>query len=99
MKYQFSWLKAEIASLPKGSSYEVSHRIQSFDQTNRGLVDRMVVGSEVNAQKRTRERLIESLQIGAKEMLETEIMFESDTIMTTIDIPMPHWAEKARAMS
>ena len=53
----------------------------------------------VNAQERTRERLIESLQIGAKEMLETEIMFESDTIMTTVDIPMPHWAEKAGAMS
>jgi len=23
----------------------------------------------------------------------------SDTIMTTIEIPMPHWAEKAGAMS
>ncbi|MCX5863324.1 MAG: type II toxin-antitoxin system HicB family antitoxin [Deltaproteobacteria bacterium] len=32
----------------------------------------------VNAQERTRERLI-----------------ESDTIMTTIEIPMPPWAEKA----
>jgi predicted RNase H-like HicB family nuclease len=29
----------------------------------------------VNAQERTCERLIESLQIGAKEMLETEITF------------------------
>jgi hypothetical protein len=28
-------------------------------------------------------------------MKETEITFESDTIMTTIEIPMPHWAEKA----
>jgi len=36
----------------------------------------------VNAQERTRERLI-----------------ESDTIMTTIEIPMPHWAEKAGARS
>ena len=53
----------------------------------------------VNAQERTRERLIESLQIGATEMLETEVTFESDTIMTTIEIPMPHWAEKARVMS
>jgi hypothetical protein len=35
----------------------------------------MVVGSGVNAQERTRERLIESLQIGAKEMLETEVTF------------------------
>jgi len=31
------------------------------------------------------------------EMLESEITFESDTIMTTIVIPMPHWAEKAWA--
>ena len=53
----------------------------------------------VNAQELTRERLIESLQIGAKEMLETEVTFESDTIMATIEIPMPHWAEKAGARS
>jgi len=66
------------------SLYELNHAIQSFDQTNRGLVDRLVV---------------ESLQIGAKEMLETEITFESDTIMTTVEIPMPHWAEKAGARS
>ena len=53
----------------------------------------------VNAQERTRERLIESLQIGAKEMLETEITFESDTIITTIEIPMPHWAEVVSCMT
>jgi hypothetical protein len=47
-------------------------------------VDRLVIGS---------------LQIGTKEMLETEITFELDTIMTTIEIPMPHWAEKAGARS
>ena len=43
--------------------------------------------------------VVGSLQIGATEMLETEITFESDTIMTTTDIPMPHWAEKAGARS
>ena len=38
--------------------------------------------------------VVESLQIGSKEMLETEITFESDTIMTTIEILIPHWAER-----
>ena len=28
-----------------------------------------------------------------------ERLIESDTIMTTIEIPMPHWAEKAGARS
>ena len=41
----------------------------------------------VNAQERTRNKLIESLRIGAKEMLDTEIPFEADAIMTTIDVP------------
>ena len=43
--------------------------------------------------------LLDLLQIGAKEIHETEITFESDTIMTTIEIPMPHWAEKAGVRS
>ena len=64
------------------------------------LVDRLVVGSaRSHRQERTRERLIESIQIGATEMLETEITFESDTIMTTIEITMPHWAGKAGTRS
>jgi len=53
----------------------------------------------VNAQERTRELLIESLKIGAKEMLETEVTFQSDTIMTTIEIPVPQWAEDSAARS
>jgi hypothetical protein len=32
----------------------------------------------VNAQERTKEDLIESLEIGAKEMLETDISFEPE---------------------
>jgi predicted RNase H-like HicB family nuclease len=43
----------------------------------------------VNAQERTREKLIESLIIGAREMMESEISFEKDAIMTTIEVPDP----------
>jgi predicted RNase H-like HicB family nuclease len=46
----------------------------------------------VNAQEKTKDDLIESLKIGAKEMLETEIGFEADAYMATIDIPDPVWA-------
>jgi len=46
----------------------------------------------VNAQERTRERLLESLQIGAKEMLASEVPFEASAEMTTIDVPDPAWA-------
>jgi predicted RNase H-like HicB family nuclease len=46
----------------------------------------------VNAQERTKEELIESLKIGAKEMLESEISFEPGAQMTTINVPEPEWA-------
>ena len=46
----------------------------------------------VNAQEKTREELIESLKIGAKEMLETEISFEPGCIMENLEIPEPEWA-------
>jgi predicted RNase H-like HicB family nuclease len=46
----------------------------------------------VNAQEKTRKRLIESLKIGAREMLATEIAFEPKTEMTTIEVPDPIWA-------
>lgn len=45
----------------------------------------------VNAQEKTKEKLIESLIIGAEEMLSLEIPFEPDGIMTTIDIPEQSW--------
>ena len=41
----------------------------------------------VNAQEKTKTELIESLRIGAQEMLATEITFEPDTLMTTISVP------------
>jgi predicted RNase H-like HicB family nuclease len=46
----------------------------------------------VNAQERTRDRVVESLRIGAQEMLATEVPFEVDAMMTTIEIPTPTWA-------
>lgn len=45
----------------------------------------------VNAQEKTREKLIESLVIGAEEMLSLEVPFEPDAVMTTIDIPEQLW--------
>ena len=41
----------------------------------------------VNAQERTREALVESLRIGAEDMLATGVPFEPGTEMITIDIP------------
>ena len=41
----------------------------------------------VNAQEKTKAELIESLKIGAEDMLATEVPFESGAEMTVIDIP------------
>jgi predicted RNase H-like HicB family nuclease len=46
----------------------------------------------VNAQEKTKSGLIESLKIGAQDMLDTDIDFEPDSFMTTISIPDPQWA-------
>ena len=45
----------------------------------------------VNAQEKTREELLESLRIGAEEMLATDVPFISDAQLTTIDVPNPGW--------
>jgi len=47
----------------------------------------------VNAQEKTRHKLIESLKAGAIEMLLTEVPFEPDTQMTTIEVPEAVWDE------
>ncbi len=41
----------------------------------------------VNAQEKTKKQLIESLRIGAEEMLDTSVPFESDAEMITVDVP------------
>ncbi|HRX03177.1 MAG: type II toxin-antitoxin system HicB family antitoxin [Anaerolineae bacterium] len=46
----------------------------------------------VNAQEKTREEVIESLRIGAAEMLALEVPFEPDSTMIVVDVPTPEWA-------
>ena len=43
----------------------------------------------VNAQEKTRERLIESLRIGAEDMLHTDVEFQPGAQMMTIEIADP----------
>ena len=45
----------------------------------------------VNAQERTKEELIESLIIGAEDMLSLEVPFDPGAVMTTIDVPEQSW--------
>jgi hypothetical protein len=49
----------------------------------------------VNAQEKKKDALIESLRIGAEDMLMTEIQFEPDSIMTTINVKEPGRAASA----
>jgi predicted RNase H-like HicB family nuclease len=46
----------------------------------------------VNAQERTRQAVVESLKIGARDMLETQVPFEPDSTMSFVDVPDPKWA-------
>ena len=43
----------------------------------------------VNAQEKTLEALIESLRIGAEEMLATEVPFEPQGMMVVVEVPEP----------
>jgi len=47
----------------------------------------------VNAQERTKAKLIESLRVGAEDMLDTEVPFEPGVEMTMIDISVPTWTK------
>jgi hypothetical protein len=47
----------------------------------------------VNAQEKKKTELIESLRIGAEDMLDTEVPFEPGGEMTTVDITDPIWAK------
>jgi predicted RNase H-like HicB family nuclease len=49
--------------------------------------------SGVNAQEKTKAKLIESLRIGAEDMLDTEVPFELGAEMTMIDISDPTWTK------
>uniref|UniRef100_A0A7C3V6D3 Type II toxin-antitoxin system HicB family antitoxin n=1 Tax=Desulfobacca acetoxidans TaxID=60893 RepID=A0A7C3V6D3_9BACT len=45
----------------------------------------------VNAQEKSQEELLESLRIGAEDLLTTEIPFEAGVQIVTIEIPTPDW--------
>ena len=49
----------------------------------------------VNAQEKTELELIESLKVGAQEMLQTQIEFEPNAYMKTINVPDPKWVASA----
>jgi predicted RNase H-like HicB family nuclease len=48
----------------------------------------------VNAQEKTREELLESLKIGAQDMLVTEVSFEPEAQMITVEVPDPEWVSE-----
>ena len=45
----------------------------------------------VNAQEKTQKELLESLRIGAEDMLTTEVPFEPGAQMTTVEVSDPEW--------
>jgi predicted RNase H-like HicB family nuclease len=45
----------------------------------------------VNAQERTQQKLLDSLRLGAQEMLTTEVPFDTGGAMITIEVPAPAW--------
>ena len=49
----------------------------------------------VNAQEKTREQLLKSLIIGAQDMLATEVSFEPEAQMTTVEVPDPEWVRQS----
>lgn len=49
----------------------------------------------VNAQEKTRDELLESLRMGAEDMLTTQVRFEPDVVMTIVETPDPDWLRSA----
>ena len=45
----------------------------------------------VNAQEKTKEKVLESLKIGAEDLLNVEVPFEAEAQMTTIEVAEPSW--------
>ena len=45
----------------------------------------------VNAQEKTREEVIQSLIIGAEDLLSSEVPFEPGAQMTTVEVADPTW--------
>lgn len=49
----------------------------------------------VNAQEKTKKELLDSLIIGAQDMLATNVPFEPTALMTTVEVPDPVWEESS----
>lgn len=75
----------------RGSSNSMKYRAM-IKKTGGWWIGWLIDLPGVNAQEKTRAKLIESLKIGAEEMLLTEVPFEPNAQMTTIDIREPEWA-------
>ena len=54
-------------------------------------ISRLIDLPGVNAQEKTREELLESLRIGAEDMLAMDVPFVPDAQLTMIDVPNPNW--------
>jgi hypothetical protein len=50
----------------------------------------------VNAQEKTQEELLESLKIGAEDLLSTAVPCEAEAPMTTIDVQTLEWSLENR---
>jgi len=48
----------------------------------------------VNTQEKTKTSLIESLKIGAEDMLATEIPFEPGATIATVEVSEPDWQKQ-----
>jgi predicted RNase H-like HicB family nuclease len=46
----------------------------------------------VNAQEKTKKKVMESLRIGAEDILTSDVSFDPNTEMATVDVPDPAWA-------
>jgi len=76
----------------KYSIYEVKMKYRAIIKKSEGWwIGWLVDLSGVNAQEKTKAEVIKSLKIGAQEMLETEVSFQPDAFMTTINVPDPEW--------
>ncbi len=51
----------------------------------------------VNAQEKTKAELIESLRVGAEDMLDAGVPFELGFEMATVDISDPAWTKRLPA--
>jgi hypothetical protein len=49
-----------------------------------------------NAQEKTKEKLLESLRIGAEDLLNSQVPFAAEAQMITIEIPPPEWSLENR---